>query len=150
MTKKRKSFENNVGNGENAGNQHFLLFLQCFLSFPKQISIFLSHLFCCLYSAFNFDLSRTLWFDYELRSLSSRIPHEKYLKVQIQDQTEYVEQAYLDLLSLTHNLLCFCKLKIDSFRKILCEKEKMLVISYFSFSNNTNPPPPSKLKILQI
>ena len=27
--------ENIVGKGENAGNQHFLLFPQCFLSFPK-------------------------------------------------------------------------------------------------------------------
>ena len=26
-----ESFENIVGKGENAGNQHFLLFLQCFL-----------------------------------------------------------------------------------------------------------------------
>ena len=28
------------GKGENAGNQHFLLFPQCFLTFPNQISIF--------------------------------------------------------------------------------------------------------------
>ena len=32
----KKSFENNVGKVENAGNQHFLLFPQCFLPFPKQ------------------------------------------------------------------------------------------------------------------
>ena len=37
-----------VGKGENAGNQHFLLFPQCFLPVPKQISIFESHLFCHL------------------------------------------------------------------------------------------------------
>ena len=47
-TLKKKSFENTVGKGENVGNQHFLLFPQCFLPFPKQISIFLSHLFCHL------------------------------------------------------------------------------------------------------
>ena len=29
----RKPFENIVGKGENAGNQHFLLFSQCFLPF---------------------------------------------------------------------------------------------------------------------
>ena len=40
MTLRKKPFENIVGKGENAGNQHFLLFPQCFLSFPKQISIF--------------------------------------------------------------------------------------------------------------
>ena len=40
-TLKRKIFENIVGKGENAGNQHFLLYPQCFLFFPKRISIFL-------------------------------------------------------------------------------------------------------------
>ena len=36
-TLKKKPFENTVRNGESAGNQHFLLFPQCFLPFPKQI-----------------------------------------------------------------------------------------------------------------
>ena len=45
----KKRFENIVENGENDSNQHFLLFPQCFLPFPKQISIFQSHLFCCLH-----------------------------------------------------------------------------------------------------
>ena len=31
----KKPFENTVGNGENAGNQHFLLFPQCFPPFQK-------------------------------------------------------------------------------------------------------------------
>ena len=35
-----RNFENTVGKGENAGNQHFLLFPQCFLPFSNQISIF--------------------------------------------------------------------------------------------------------------
>ena len=42
------AFENIVGKGENAGNQHFLLFQQCFLPFPNQISIFESRFFCRL------------------------------------------------------------------------------------------------------
>ena len=42
----KKPFENIVGKGENAGNQHFLLFPQYFLPFPKQISI-LDSLFNC-------------------------------------------------------------------------------------------------------
>ena len=41
-------FENIVGKGKNAGNQHFLLFPQCFLPVPRQHSIFQSHLSCCL------------------------------------------------------------------------------------------------------
>ena len=36
----RELFKNIVGKGENAGNQHFLLFPQCFLPFPNQISGF--------------------------------------------------------------------------------------------------------------
>ena len=38
-TLKEKALENTVGNGENAGKQHFLLFPQCFLLFPTTISI---------------------------------------------------------------------------------------------------------------
>ena len=37
-TLKNKPFRNIVGKGENAGYQHFLLFQQCFLPFPKQNS----------------------------------------------------------------------------------------------------------------
>ena len=40
-----EAFENIVRKGENAGNQHFLLFPQCFLNFSKQISIFQSQFF---------------------------------------------------------------------------------------------------------
>ena len=43
-----KPFENIMGKGENAGNQHFLLFPKCFLPFPEQLGIFQSHLLCCL------------------------------------------------------------------------------------------------------
>ena len=42
------SFYKIVGKGENAGNQHFLLFLQCFLLFLTQISVFESELLCRL------------------------------------------------------------------------------------------------------
>ena len=35
----RRTFENTVEKGENAGNQHFLLLPQCFLPFARQISI---------------------------------------------------------------------------------------------------------------
>ena len=43
-----KTFQNIVGKGENAGNQHFLLNPQCFLPFLNQISTFESYLFCRL------------------------------------------------------------------------------------------------------
>ena len=48
MTLRSKPFENIVGEGEIAVNQHFLLFPQCFLPFPKQFSVVQTHLFCCL------------------------------------------------------------------------------------------------------
>ena len=40
-----KPFENIVEEGENARNQHFLLFPHCFLPIPKKISVFKLHLF---------------------------------------------------------------------------------------------------------
>ena len=48
MTLRKTLFENIVGKGENADNQHFLLFSQCFLPCWKQISIFEFCLICCL------------------------------------------------------------------------------------------------------
>ena len=35
-----KPFQNIVGKGENAGNQHFSFFPQCFLSYERQIHYF--------------------------------------------------------------------------------------------------------------
>ena len=66
-TVKQRTFEKIVGKGENAGNQHFLHFQQCFLPFPNQISIFHS----CLSSAnaFNLDRSKILSFGQELSPL---------------------------------------------------------------------------------
>ena len=37
-----------MGKGENAGNQHFLLSPQCFLSFSKQVLIFQSYSITCI------------------------------------------------------------------------------------------------------
>ena len=55
-TLRKKPFENIVGKGENAGNQHFLIFLPYFLPIPQQISIF-SHIYfvicsCCQVGTF--------------------------------------------------------------------------------------------------
>ena len=47
-TLKKESFENIVVKEENAGNQHFLLFPQCSLSYPEQILPFESRLLCRL------------------------------------------------------------------------------------------------------
>ena len=49
MTLEKKPFENIVGKGENAGDQHFLLFPECFLTIPQRISVYKLHLFCRLH-----------------------------------------------------------------------------------------------------
>ena len=48
MTLRKETFENILGKGENAGNQHFLHFPKCFQPYPTQISVFHPHLFCLL------------------------------------------------------------------------------------------------------
>ena len=48
MMLKKRAFENIVGKGENAGNQHFLLFPQCFLPYQIQILPFSPNLNCRL------------------------------------------------------------------------------------------------------
>ena len=60
-----KPFENIVGKGENAGNQHFLLFPQCFLPFPKQVSFFSVTFILSSANAFNLDQSKILSFGKE-------------------------------------------------------------------------------------
>ena len=47
-TLKNMRFENIVGYGENAGNQHFLLFQQCFLLHQNEKLLFLQDLICGL------------------------------------------------------------------------------------------------------
>ena len=59
-TLNERPFENIVRKGENAGNQHFLLFPQCFLPFLNQGIIFHSN-------AFNLEQSMILSFGKELK-----------------------------------------------------------------------------------
>ena len=63
---RKKAFEHTVDTEENDGNQHFLLFPQCFLSFSKQILIFRLHLLCHLQMLLNLDLSKILSFGKDL------------------------------------------------------------------------------------
>ena len=65
-TRTQMPFKNIEGKEENADNQHFLLFPQCFLPFPNQISIFLSHFFLSSANAFNLDQYKILLFGIEL------------------------------------------------------------------------------------
>ena len=60
------AFENIMGKGENAGNHHFLIFLQCFLPFPNQVLIFYLNNILLSANAFNLDQSKILLFGKEL------------------------------------------------------------------------------------
>ena len=62
-----KPFENIVGKRENSGNQHFLLFPQCFLSIPIRISVFKLQLFLSSAKAYNLDQSKRLSFGKEFK-----------------------------------------------------------------------------------
>ena len=62
-----------MGKGENASNQHFVLFPQCVLSFPKQIQ-FLSHFILSSENPLNIDESKILSFiGKEFKSVSNEI-----------------------------------------------------------------------------
>ena len=75
--KKNNHFENIVEKGDNAGNQHFLLFPQFFLLVPKQISIFQSDL--VFVSSSNLDQSKNLLFGKELNQTTkgNSLPNNK-------------------------------------------------------------------------
>ena len=60
---KESFFENIAGKGENAGNQHFLLLLQCFTPFPKTNFNFLVTFIVLSANALNLDQSKILSFD---------------------------------------------------------------------------------------
>ena len=61
MTQGKKPFENIEGEGENAGNQHFLLFPDCFQPDQTHI-IILSTLILSSANAFKLDQSKILSF----------------------------------------------------------------------------------------
>ena len=65
MTPKKKPLENIGGKGENAGNQHFLLFPQCFLDQP---TFDLSSA-----NALNLVMSKNLSFGKELKSECTKL-----------------------------------------------------------------------------
>ena len=61
-----KPFEKIERKGENAGNQHYLLFPQCFIPIPKRISVFELRLLVVSANASNLDQSKNVPFGREL------------------------------------------------------------------------------------
>ena len=68
MTLKKESFKNNVGKGENARNQHFLLFPQCFLLYQREKSSF-SNVSLLSADAINLVISKILLFGKRLNDI---------------------------------------------------------------------------------
>ena len=107
---KEEGFGNTVGIGENAGNQHFLHFTQCFLPYEREtIIVTISNLSSA--NTFNFDQAKL------------------FTKRQIFNWTKF--KAFVD------DILNVAKIMISVLgKKKLWEKEKILVTSIFSFSHN--------------
>ena len=68
-----ETFENILGKGENAGNQHFLPFPKYFLHFQKQNSNFSVTIILLSAKAFNLDHSKILSFGKELNPLCTTL-----------------------------------------------------------------------------
>ena len=66
---KKKHFENIVGKGENADNQHFRLFPQCFLPIPERFCFYVKFILSSA-NAFNLDKSKILLFGKKLTHTS--------------------------------------------------------------------------------
>ena len=110
-----------MGKGENAGNQHFLLFPSCFLPIPKQISVFSISFKLWSANAFNLEQSKILLFGKELKH------HAKHVITPIL----IIECILFNPFPNKPWLLCVYR---TSLLKTLWDKEKLLVMSNSSFS----------------
>ena len=87
-----------MGKGENAGNQHFLVFPQCFLLFLGPISIFESHLSSATANALNLYKSKNLLFGKGLRTDFEVHVYKFYLTSAFQFVTKFdclIQSSYL-------------------------------------------------------
>ena len=142
---KKEPFEDFVEKGENAGNQHFLLFPQCFLPFPNQISIFLSHLLCRLQM---FSIWNSLKFCHLVKSkaqffyyptVTINLSSANAFNLIQSKKLSSSKQSTQVVFTFNHNW-AFNPLPLNSdltllgksLLKTLWEKEKMLVTSIFS------------------
>ena len=117
----KKSSENIFVKGENAGNQHFLLFPPYFLPFSKQVLSFHSNLFCCLPML-------SIWTSLKFCNLVRSKLYCKQRNFQLVETGSICRQQNK----------CDLKIKCCCWKgeKTLWEKEKILVTSIFSFSHN--------------
>ena len=115
MTLREKPFKHIEGKGENAGNQHFLLFPQCFLPFPIQISSFHSHIFRLLHML-------PIWTSLKICRLVKRyVPHDKILD--LVTSKKFAEKNVTEILIYVFD-------RVEN----ISEKGKMLLNLIFPFS----------------
>ena len=74
MTPREKALENTVGKGQPAGNQHFLLFPQCFLTYERETISTTLNLSSA--KAFNLEQAIILLFGKELTHSHTMIPFD--------------------------------------------------------------------------
>ena len=127
MTLRKYPLENIVRKGENAGNQHFLLFPQCFL--PKASFNFWYTSKWSSANAFNLDRSKICSFGKELTDQSNSTLLTHY-------QTTNFRLFQIESLQTTNSNWRKWKKVIQTCRKRCGKKEKLLVTSNFSFSHS--------------
>ena len=72
MTLKQRAFENIAGKGQNAGNQHFLLFPTMFSTLPKT-NLNFSFTFLSSANTFHLDQSKIVLFGKDLNDLTEQV-----------------------------------------------------------------------------
>ena len=118
----KKPFEKIVGKGENPGNQHFLLFPQCFLLYLRHTSVFQSHSFLSSAYGLNFDQYKNLSFGKGLNVFCT------FCEV---DKSNDMSSA--EWLTLSQKSPVFFRVCSSSLLKTLWENGKLLIMSNFSF-----------------
>ena len=134
---KEEGFEKTLwGKRENAGNQHFIFFPLCYLRFPRQISIYESHLFCRLQILSIWTRSKILSLGKELsNSMLDVGDHGDVLSPILQEQSS--NEILIFLCSTLSSIYTHSNtLKKKIFGKALWKKVKLLKMSNFTFSHN--------------
>ena len=134
MTLKKKPFENIVGKGEIAGNQHFIFSPQCFLPIPKRISDFKSDLLCYLQMLSIWTSIKNLSFGEGLMCLcvtSYQADHYQTTNFRF-FQTERVRRRQFQIGRKWKKVIQTGRKHCG---KTPWEKEKLLITSNFSFSH---------------
>ena len=92
-TLEKKTFENIVGKGENAVNQHFLLFPQCFLPVPKTNFNFSDTYILSSANAFNLDQSKNALFGKESKAETLTLFYHGYSRLRFGEKIKFCSRV---------------------------------------------------------